>query len=238
VTDVASRFAGQQMNYSVYVNAGVVLLLSQTLSPARKKDVLDTIAFATLAADEETCEESHHSQWFAIQSEVLSACGWSLYAHQETEEPPGPTEVSVSGREALVALANSSLVEGQAQLISQALDKVAQASLKGELTHRLRHYCLAGKAGNGWLRAMAGIVEEGGFLSMVCVSFRLHGVVNQCYFERDVAWVKPDGGISRRVYSARFNHGQYDEFRTDTVEWLAAEPLRPCVEIGVLPANA
>lgn len=222
------------MNYSVYVCAGAVLVLSPALSPSCKKDVLDTIALARLAADEDVREGLHVSRWFDAYSEVLSACGWSAFVQQMYDTPPigGAT---LSSNEILLELARQYLSDGQATLVSKALDRLAQMPVDDPLIEQIRPICLTSANEQKRLTAMIGVVEEGGFLSMVSAGFNLQETISLCSFERGSGKPGPVGNITRRTYSARFDQGRYAAFRQDTVEWLAAEPYVPHVEIGVLP---
>lgn len=222
------------MNYSVYVHAGVLLVLSSALSSTIKQDVLDTLAFARLAADEDVPQGLQDSQWFDIYSGILSACGWHFFAEQHTDLPLRGPQSTVSGEEEVVALAETNLSSGQGLLISAALRKLESASRDAALLQKLKRHCLSGDAGSTRFRAMAGVVEEGGFLGMVSVSFDTHGTIDQCYFESGAARHKPVGNVIRRGYSARFNQARYDEFRADTREWLATELHAPSIEIGSL----
>lgn len=223
------------MNYSVCVCAGAVLVLSPALSHSCRKDVLDTIAFARLAADEDIREGRHDSQWFDVYSEVLSACGWSAFVQQHMYEPPQISGGTLSSKEILLELARKFFSASQATLISKALDSLADIHVDDPLNEQIRPVCLTGGIEKKRLTAMVGVVEEGGFLSMVSAAFNIQETLSVCSFESEVGEPVPVGNITRRTYSARFDQGRYDAFRQDTVEWLAAELHAPYVEIGVLP---
>jgi hypothetical protein len=222
------------MNYSVYVNAGVPLVVSSALPSTIKQDVLDTLAFARLAADEDVPQGVQDSRWFDIYSGILSACGWSFFAEQQTDLALLGPESTISGQEEMLELAETHLPSGQGLLISAALRRLASASSDAALMQSLKRHCLSAEAGSVRFRAMAGVVEAGGFLGMVSVSFDTQGKIDPCYWESGAARHTPVGNVIRRGYSARFNQALYDEFRADTREWLAAELHPPSVEIGPL----
>ncbi|WP_438300577.1 hypothetical protein [Pseudomonas sp. NMS19W] len=215
------------MTYSLYVNAGVVLAVSQALSPAIKKDVLDTVAFATLAADEDFPGELNDEQWFDTHSDMLTACGWSLFA-QEMDQVPTVEGQSLSARAAIGQVAELRLPGHQTAVISAALEALASVSRRGELPERLGQHSLVSDAQTSWLRAMVGIVEDNGILSIVSVSFNTREQAGK-------GRVLPVSGrhATRRAYAARFNQDQFEAFRQDTIEWLAQEPQPACIEIGV-----
>ncbi|KAB0491835.1 hypothetical protein [Pseudomonas vancouverensis] len=222
------------MSYSIYIYANAVLVLSKALSPACTKDVLDTIAFASLAADEDVPGRVPDSKWFECYSDILSACGWTVLAQQERDEFPRLELGMVSGQKALVALVESAMPDREARPILAALDHVATSSA---WERQLLYPSPQNGAEPTRVRAAAGIVEEGGFLSMVSVSFQVHHAVEQAGLDSVAAAQKLDGGMVSRVYSARFNQQNYDEFRDETVEWLAAELHTPYTETGVLPMD-
>lgn len=215
------------MTYSLYVNAGVVLAVSKALSPAIKKDVLDTVAFATLAADEDFPGELNDEQWFGTHSEMLTSCGWSLFAH-EMDQVPLIKGQFLSARAAIGHVAELRLPGHQAAVISAALEALASVTRSGELPERFSQHCLVSDAQTSWLRAMVGIVEDDGILSIVSVSFNTSE-------QSGKGKVSPDSGrrATRLTYAARFNQDQFEAFRQDMIEWLAQEPQPAYIEIGV-----
>ncbi len=224
------------MGYSVYICAGSVLVVSQDLLPARQQDVLDTVLFAQLAADEDFPGGCNDSQWFDVFTSTLSACGWAFYAQKETDEHfLTSDDATFSVRDALAVSANRNCSDDQVAVLSAALDKAVALPPDSDVAQVFREHSLLGDGAEMTrIRVMGGIVEANGFLSMTSVSFDTHVMLGKHFVENEITLNQVDGALSSRFFLARFNHDEFNDYREDTVEWLGAQRGTQCVEIGVL----
>ncbi|MGE8152399.1 hypothetical protein ACQKP5_14250 [Pseudomonas vancouverensis] len=221
------------MDYSLYINSGIVLAVSQALSPAVRTDVLNSVAFATLAADEDFPGFGQSEQWFETYTDILTACGWSLIGHEMDLSPISKVQPH-SAIAVIKKLADLHLRSGQTKVISSAMDKLAMVLREGKLPEYLRHHCLASDSERPWSRAMAGMVEENGYLTIVSVAFNDSVTTEQENLGAGRLTASPDRYLLRRSYAARFNQSQFEAYRQQTIEWLAQEQQPHYTEIGVI----
>ncbi|UVM49834.1 hypothetical protein LOY38_26425 [Pseudomonas sp. B21-015] len=221
------------MRYSFYLNACSLLVVPQALLPARKQDVLDTVLFSQLAADEDFPGGLNDSQWFEVFTNTLSACGWTFYAKEDTDEVFSRSfDATFSVRRVLAESVNRNFPEHQVAAVSAVMNKVATLSPDSDAAQVFREHCLlGGGAETTRVRVMTGIVEEDGFLNMTSVSFATRGAIGEHVFEKEVGLNKVDGAVRRRFYRARFNQDHFNEYREDTVQWLGGLRGTQCIEI-------
>jgi hypothetical protein len=233
------------MMFSVVINSGSILLLSTTLSPAVRQDVLDTVLLAQLAADEDFSAGSTHAQWTSVLTDTLDACGWKIYDQGRTSGVFPVAGVSFfSVYEALHAAFQSRLPAEQVVLIASALDRVAQlpeqsvpgAVLRGQSIRAIETQS-AGMEGNNnvnsnhRVRMLAGIVEPDGYLTLASVCFETDQPIDSQFLRQDLATSRLVGELSTAFFYARFSVDQYEPYREDTVLWLGHQRQALSIEI-------
>lgn len=220
------------MEYSFYLNACSILVVPRALLSAWKQDALDTVLLSKLSADDDFPDGMNDSQWFEVFTSTLSACGWTFYEQEETDELfPLSLDSAFSVKRALAASVNRNFPESQIAAVSAAMNKLARMSPDSDVAQVFREHCLSGgSAEMTRVRVMTGIVEADGFLNMTSVSFATRGAVDEHIFEKEIGLNEVDGAVSRRFYRARFNQDRFNRYREDTVQWLGGLRDTQCID--------
>ncbi|WP_426233310.1 hypothetical protein [Pseudomonas sp. TWP3-2] len=206
------------MDYSAYVCAGGLVLLSRVLASGLKHDVLDSILFSQLCACNDITEDMGDAGWDKVFQETLVACGWSIYDHRQQDSKPYLAERDgFTVEEALVDVLEKRLSVNQCDRLSSAMKMLFVLPESSPLVEKFQEYIAAD---HDTVRMQFFIVDVNGFLEMVSVSFistegNGHASLNNLF-----GAAPAESGMRVEFIAARFNPDIYSESREDIVQWL------------------
>lgn len=209
------------MEYLVCISGCCVLALSETLLPAAQQDVIDTLLFAQLAADEDFPEDPDGQGWIDVYKNTFSECGWTFDLQKTTAgEFSSTRQKAFSLRDVFAAVSENNVSADQAAISSAALDTVAELPDESEVKQAFRKHAVLSVEGQKRIRVRVAVVDGSGSLSMASVFFDTRGSVGRLFSEREFAFDEVSGAMNANFYTARFSLRAYNEYRTDTVQWL------------------
>ena len=232
------------MAYSVVINSGSILLLSTALPPAVRQDILDTMLFAQLAAEEDFPGGKDHAQWSDVFVDTLAACGWKFHDQGATSGMfPSTGVTAFSIHDAVHAAFQSRLSAQQVILLVTALRRVAQLPVQSLGARVFRERSIMGRGNQSVsmegnfnrihrVRVLTGIIEADGFLTLATVFFETDQPIEGQFIGQDFALSSVVGGVKTSFLHARFFVDEYKAFRDDTVLWLGPQRQALCIKVG------
>ncbi|MCD5985690.1 hypothetical protein [Pseudomonas sp. CDFA 610] len=194
------------------VAAGTLIAFTEGVSRQNKDDVMDSLLYATLVANEKFNPELQSDLWYGLFNKVLSALGWlstnwSYARYRATQQRFTMDEV---GLEILGSAISAATLPGPASvaMLKVAKDAVTTLSAKKEPLRLFERQTKTHRGGNFRIAACAQSADGDVSLAMGAVAFSSNiGVTNVMFWEwqsSDVETYKGENSLvlNTRVYAS------------------------------------
>ncbi|MHC8375272.1 hypothetical protein ACYZT3_04125 [Pseudomonas sp. MDT1-16] len=207
------------MEYSVYISACSILLLSRSLSESLRQSVQDSTLFSQLCADEDFFENSVTVEWHEVFKESLESCGWSLYEQQEMSLAADGERFTLTN--ILLGVFGDHLSRAQKNCLDIASKLLAALPESTPLARIFRDHTVM--KGQTHIKMQLGIVDKEGLLKVTTVLFETVEDVGANLIDHVFDPAQVQGGVKSGFVIARFNIKSYEENAENVVQWLGSQ---------------
>ncbi|MBW0237449.1 hypothetical protein [Pseudomonas sp. D1HM] len=228
------------MDYDVKVVAGQLLLLSKSLAPGHKEDVVQSLLFAQLYANSRADKFCQALEWDKYQVKALQEARWITTLVQTRSNQPSPRQVMSVSR--LLTLQLGSVLEEGASVrldaVSRALTALARTPVARQVFDeaclmRTAMCVTEDSAPASRVSLQVTLVEPGALAVSIQIGFTTRVAFADDLLTRRFSGLDVDGAVVTSVTRTELDIPNYARVRSKILTALGTQQETLVVEVGV-----
>lgn len=228
------------MDYDVKVVAGQLLLLSKSLAPGHKEDVVQSLLFAQLYANSRADKFCQALEWDKYQVKALQEARWITTLVQTRSNQPSPRQVMSVSR--LLTLQLGSVLEEAASVrldaVSRALTALARTPVARQVFDeaclmRTAMCVTEDSAPASRVSLQVTLVEPGALAVSIQIGFTTRVAFADDLLTRRFSGLDVDGAVVTSITRTELDIPNYARVRSKILTALGIQQETLVVEVGV-----